>query len=70
MKGLRSKVSCSLWISLNKEDPATCLMTKVDETKLWHQKIGHLNLKSMKKTILEEAVKGLPKKEKCVENSK
>ena len=29
--------------------------------KLWHQKLGHLNLKSMKKIISEEAIRGLPK---------
>lgn len=36
-------------------------MTKVDETKSWHQKIGHHNLKSMKKIVSEEVVKGFRK---------
>ncbi|PNX90191.1 gag-pol polyprotein, partial [Trifolium pratense] len=38
----------------------TCLMTKEDEVKLWHQNLGHLNLRSMKKAISEEAIRGLP----------
>jgi hypothetical protein len=36
------------------------MITKEDETKLWHQKLGHLNLKSMKKIIREDAIRGLP----------
>lgn len=61
MKGSRSKDNYYLWLSLNKEHPSTYLMTNVDETKLWHQKLGHLNLKSMKKIGLEDIMKGLPK---------
>ena len=36
-------------------------MSKDDETKLWHQKIGHLHLKGMKKVLSKEAVRGIPK---------
>lgn len=36
MKGSRSKDNCYLWISLNKEDPSTCIIITVDETKLCH----------------------------------
>jgi len=36
-------------------------MSKEDDFKLWHQKLGHLSLKGMKKIMLEEANKGLPK---------
>src|ERR1044072_2249456 len=38
-----------------------CLLSKEDEVKLWHKKLGHLNLKRMKTIISEEAVRGLPK---------
>ncbi|GAU45850.1 hypothetical protein TSUD_371460 [Trifolium subterraneum] len=42
-----------------------CLVTddnaKEYEVKFWHQRLGHLNLKSMKKAISEEAIRGLPK---------
>lgn len=62
MKGSRSKDNCYLWISHSIGDPSTCMMTsKVDETKLWHQKLCRLNLKNMKKIFYEEVVKGLPK---------
>lgn len=61
MKGSRSKGNCYLWISQNKSHPLTCLISKVDETKIWNQKLGHLNLKSMRKIIYEDAISGLPK---------
>lgn len=50
-----------MWLSQNKSQSLTCLISKVDETKLRYQKIGHLNLKSMKKIILEDAIKGFLK---------
>lgn len=60
MKGSRSKDNCYLWIYQNREDPLTCLMSKIDETKLWHQKIGDFNLKSIKKIVFREAIKVFP----------
>lgn len=36
-------------------------MKKVDETKSWRKKLGHLNLKIMKKIVFEGPVKGFPK---------
>ncbi|KAK2359751.1 hypothetical protein QL285_085096 [Trifolium repens] len=49
MKGSRSKDNCYLWQSQHKKQGISCMITKEDETKLWHQKLGHLNLKSMRK---------------------
>lgn len=47
------------------------MLSKVDETKLWHQRLGDLNLKGMKKVIYVEDIRGLPnlklKKEKYME---
>ncbi|CAJ2641400.1 unnamed protein product [Trifolium pratense] len=60
MRGVRSKDNCYLWIPLEEGNVSTCLLTKNEEVKLWHQKLGHLNLKSMKRVISEEAVRGLP----------
>ncbi|CAJ2654309.1 unnamed protein product [Trifolium pratense] len=60
MKGVRSKDNCYLWTPLEEANVSTCLLTKNEEVKLWHQKLGHLNLKSMKRVISEEAVRGLP----------
>ncbi|PNX69843.1 gag-pol polyprotein, partial [Trifolium pratense] len=44
MKGVRSKDNCYLWVPLGEADVSTCILTKEDEVKLWHQKLGHLNL--------------------------
>ncbi|CAJ2633438.1 unnamed protein product [Trifolium pratense] len=60
MRGVRSKDNCYLWVPQEEANVSTCLITKEDEIKLWHQKLGHLNLRSMKKAIPEEAIKGLP----------
>src|ERR1044072_5184355 len=37
------------------------MISTKDEVILWHQKLGHLNLKSMKKIISEDVIRGLPK---------
>nr|GEV76062.1 putative ribonuclease H-like domain-containing protein [Tanacetum cinerariifolium] len=46
----------------------TCLVTKasVDESMLWHRRLGHLNVKTINKLIRHNLVKGLPSK--CFEN--
>ncbi|PNX93845.1 gag-protease polyprotein, partial [Trifolium pratense] len=60
MRGVRTKDNCYLWVPQGEEDVSTCLMTKEDEVRPWHQKLGHLNPRSMKKAISEEAIRGLP----------
>nr|GFB09586.1 putative ribonuclease H-like domain-containing protein [Tanacetum cinerariifolium] len=46
----------------------TCLVAKasVDESMLWHRRLGHLNFKTMNKLVRNNLVKGLPSK--CFEN--
>nr|GEV94581.1 putative ribonuclease H-like domain-containing protein [Tanacetum cinerariifolium] len=46
----------------------TCLVAKasVDESMLWHRRLGHLNFKTMNKLVRNSLVKGLPSK--CFEN--
>nr|GFA06797.1 hypothetical protein [Tanacetum cinerariifolium] len=46
----------------------TCLVAKalVDESMLWHRRLGHLNFKAMNKLVRNNLVKGLPSK--CFEN--
>nr|GEY56096.1 hypothetical protein [Tanacetum cinerariifolium] len=46
----------------------TCLVAKpsVDESMLWHRRLGHLNFKTMNKLVRHNLVKGLPSK--CFEN--
>nr|GEV58103.1 hypothetical protein [Tanacetum cinerariifolium] len=47
----------------------TCLVAKasVDESMLWHRRLGHLNFKTMNKLVRNNLVKGLPSK--CFENN-
>ncbi|GAU51225.1 hypothetical protein TSUD_412310 [Trifolium subterraneum] len=59
MKGIRSEDNCYLWAPQEDTNLSTCLIAKEDEVKLWHQRLGHLNLKSMKKAISEEAIRGI-----------
>ncbi|GKC50813.1 putative ribonuclease H-like domain-containing protein [Tanacetum coccineum] len=42
----------------------TCLIAKasVDESMLWHRRLGHLNFKTMNKLVRNNMVKGLPSK--------
>ncbi|GJU62751.1 putative ribonuclease H-like domain-containing protein [Tanacetum coccineum] len=42
----------------------TCLFTKAtsDESKLWHRRLGHLNIKTMNKLVKGNLVRGLPSK--------
>ena len=61
MRGARSKDNCYMWISQEECQMSRCLISKEDEVKLWHKKLGYLNLKSMKRIILEEAIRGMPK---------
>jgi len=35
-------------------------LSKEEEIKLWHQRLGHLHLKGMKKALSSEAIRGLP----------
>nr|GEY19833.1 hypothetical protein [Tanacetum cinerariifolium] len=47
----------------------TCLVAKasVDESMLWHKRLGHLNFKTMNKLVRNNLVRGLPSK--CFENN-
>nr|GEX54754.1 hypothetical protein [Tanacetum cinerariifolium] len=42
----------------------TCLFVKstIDESNLWHRRLGHINFKTMNKRVRENLVKGLPSK--------
>nr|GEW49524.1 putative ribonuclease H-like domain-containing protein [Tanacetum cinerariifolium] len=42
----------------------TCLVTKatLDESMLWHRRLGHVNFKTINKIVKENLVKGLPTK--------
>jgi hypothetical protein len=61
MRGTRSKDNCYLWVPQEEAHLATCLVSKEDKVQLWHKKLGHLNLRGMKKSVTVEAIRGLPK---------
>ena len=58
MKGVRSLDNCYVWSPIKDYKVQSCRITKVDEGKLWHKKLGHLNLRSMKKIITKKAIAG------------
>jgi len=60
MRGTRSKDNCYIWVSQEEAFISTCLLSKEEEVKLWHQQLGHLNLKGIKKAWSSEAIRGLP----------
>jgi len=51
MNGTRSQDKCYLWVSQEKALLSSCMLSKDEEVKLWHQKLGHMNLQGMKKSI-------------------
>lgn len=44
----------------NKNKPRSCLIFKNEETELWHGKLEHLNLRSIRKIVVKKAIIGLP----------
>ena len=56
IKGSMSKDNLYMWIS----QPSCFMISNVGETNLYHQRLGHLNLKGAKKAIYAEAIGGLP----------
>ncbi|WJX67069.1 hypothetical protein P8452_51565 [Trifolium repens] len=61
MKGARSKDNRYLWVPQETTHFTTYLISQEDEASLWHQRLGHLNLKGMKKLVSREAIRGPPK---------
>ncbi|GKD47416.1 retrovirus-related pol polyprotein from transposon TNT 1-94, partial [Tanacetum coccineum] len=51
-------------IEQNKPSGLTCLFAKatIDESNLWHRRLGHVNFKTMNKLMRENLVRGLPSK--------
>jgi len=61
MKGTRSKDNFYLWVSQEQALISSCMLSKDEEVRLWHQKLDHLNMQGMKKAISLEAIRGIPK---------
>ena len=52
----RSQDNCYMWSLIKDSQLTKCFLPKADEAKLWHQKLGHLNLRSMHKIVFEKAI--------------
>ena len=57
MKGIRSQDNCYMWSPQETGYSSMCTLAKEEEVKIWHQKLGHLHLKGMKRIISVEAVR-------------
>ena len=60
MQGKRSFDNCYLWTPDQIKESPKCLLSRAETTKLWHRKLGHLNLRSMQKAISENSIVGIP----------
>ena len=62
MQGTRSSDNCYLWTPNVASNVTTsrCMLSQADETKLWHKKLGHLNLRSMNNLLSKQAITGIP----------
>lgn len=49
-----------MWCSQSKDQLQACMISNMDETKLWLIKFDHLNLKSMRNITSENGITGLP----------
>ncbi|XP_010513200.1 PREDICTED: uncharacterized protein LOC104789161 [Camelina sativa] len=57
LRGRRSGNNCYMWKS-----SMQCFNTTTElDTELWHQKLGHLNIRTMMKLANQEVVRGIPK---------
>nr|GEY00423.1 ribonuclease H-like domain-containing protein [Tanacetum cinerariifolium] len=65
---LRVPMQCNMYnFDLHNVVPSkglTCLFTKasIDESNLWHKRLGHINFKTMNKLVKGNLVRGLPSK--------
>lgn len=60
IKGSRSTDNCYMWRPQENNQSQSCMISKIDETKLCHRKFDHLNLRSMRKMVSKKTINGLP----------
>ncbi|CAM8895490.1 unnamed protein product [Rhodiola kirilowii] len=61
MEGIRSSNNCYLLGTVGTVAETSCLVSQTDKMELWHRRLGHLNLKNLKKVSTESLIQGLPK---------
>jgi len=64
MGGERTINNCYGLLGLTSEPHIICNKATVDDSELWHQRLGNLNFKDMLKIASKEIIKDLPKMEK------
>jgi hypothetical protein len=64
MGGERTINNCYGHPGFTSEPHIICKKATIDESELWHQRLGHLNFTDMFKIANKEIVKDLPKMEK------
>ncbi|CAM8951378.1 unnamed protein product [Rhodiola kirilowii] len=60
MKGSRAANNCYLISSTGTGAGIACLSSQADEMTLWHRRLGHLNLKTLKKLCSSGLIRGMP----------
>jgi hypothetical protein len=56
--------NCYGLLGLTTDPQIFCNKATIDDSELWHQRLGHLNFTDMMKIVGRDIVKGLPKMEK------
>ncbi|CAM8920862.1 unnamed protein product [Rhodiola kirilowii] len=60
MKGSRAPNNCYLIGSAGTVAASACLTSQTDEMTLWHRRLGHLNLNTLKKLSSTRLIRGMP----------
>ncbi|CAM8895758.1 unnamed protein product [Rhodiola kirilowii] len=58
-----SSNNCYLLRTVGAVSETTCLVSHTYEMELWHRRLGHINLKTLKKVFIEGLIRGLPRVE-------
>ncbi|XP_024010096.1 uncharacterized protein LOC112085206 [Eutrema salsugineum] len=58
LQGIRSGNNCYMWNSSCKEEKC---FTACDDLHLWHQRLGHMNVRSLANLVDKEIVRGVPR---------
>jgi hypothetical protein len=66
MGGERTAYNCYGLPGLTTDPQIFCNIATIDDSELWHRRLGHLNFSDMLKIVGREIVKDLPKMEKTV----
>ncbi|CAM8904112.1 unnamed protein product [Rhodiola kirilowii] len=60
MEGDRASNNCYLLSRATTPGAITCMLSRSDEVHLWHQRLGHINFRSLKFLSNERLIEGIP----------